>query len=111
VQNPLGALRGFCALSRKSKPVLDRIGQLPRVLVLDFAEVPIVDSTAAKALEKFAERLTSAGSSVFLTGAAPAVRRSLVRAGLRKPLVRYAKSIEQAKDFARSRMEGGAEVA
>jgi SulP family sulfate permease len=30
--------------------VLDRIGQLPRVLVLDFSDVPIVDSTAAKSL-------------------------------------------------------------
>ena len=87
--------------------VLDRIGQLPRVLVLDFAEVPIVDSTAAKALEKFAERLTTAGCAVFLTGTTPSVRRSLVRAGLRKPLVRCAKSIEQAKTFARTQLERG----
>ncbi|HSD93080.1 MAG TPA: sulfate permease [Methyloceanibacter sp.] len=86
--------------------VLDRIGQLPHVLVLDFAEVPVVDSTAAKALEKFAERLASAGSRVFLTGTTPAVRHALLRAGLRKPLVRYAKSIEQAKGFARSRLVG-----
>ena len=88
--------------------VLDRLGQYPRALVLDFAEVPIVDSTAAKALEKFAERLASAGSAVFLTGTTPVVRRSLLRAGLRKPLVRYARSIEQAKSFARSRLESQA---
>jgi SulP family sulfate permease len=82
--------------------VLDRIGQLPRVMVLDFSDVPIVDSTAAKALEKFAERLTHAGTKVILTGGSISVRRSLLRAGLGKPLVRYAKSIEQALTYARA---------
>ena len=82
--------------------VLDRIGQLPRVMVLDFSDVPIVDSTAAKALEKFAERLAHAGTEVILTGASIGVRRALLRAGLGKPLVRYAKSAEQAVAQARA---------
>jgi SulP family sulfate permease len=81
---------------------LDRIGQLPRVMVLDFSDVPIVDSTAAKALEKFAEKLTHAGTEVVLTGASIGVRRSLLRAGLGKPLVRYARSAEQAVASARA---------
>jgi SulP family sulfate permease len=85
--------------------VLDRIGQLPRVMVLDFSDVPIVDSTAAKALEKFAERLANAGTEVILTGASIGVRRSLLRAGLGKPLVRYAKSAEQALAYARAARE------
>jgi len=73
--------------------VLDRIGKQPRVLVLDFSDVPIVDSTAANALEKFAEKLARAGTLVFLTGASPSVRRSLLKAGLRKPLIRYARTL------------------
>jgi len=76
--------------------VLERIGQMPRVLVLDFSEVPMVDSTAAKALLRFATKLTGAGSGVYLVGAVPGVRRELLRAGLKKPLVRYARSAEQA---------------
>ena len=76
--------------------VLERIGQMPRVLVLDFSEVPMVDSTAAKALLRFAAKLTGAGSGVYLVGAVPGVRRELLRAGLKKPLVRYARSAEQA---------------
>lgn len=76
--------------------VLDRIGANPRVLVLDFADVPIVDSTAAKAIEKLAARLARTGTVVMLTGASRQVRRELLRAGLRKPMVRYAKSVEQA---------------
>lgn len=81
--------------------VLDRIGQRPRVLVLDFSEVPIVDSTAAKTLLRFAEKLTRAGAMVFLVGANPGVRRALLQAGLKKPLVRHAKSVEQALAFAK----------
>ncbi|HUU65861.1 MAG TPA: SulP family inorganic anion transporter [Methyloceanibacter sp.] len=76
--------------------VLERIGSRPRVLVLDFSEVPMVDSTAAKSLLRFAEKLTKAGALVFLAGAAPGVRRELLQVGLKKPLVRYAKSVEQA---------------
>ena len=76
--------------------VLERIGQMPRVLVLDFSEVPMVDSTAAKALSRFAEKLVKSGTMVFLVGATPGVRRALIQAGLRKPLVRYARSAEQA---------------
>ena len=81
--------------------VLERIGQRPRVLVLDFSEVPIVDSTAAKTLLRFAEKLTRAGAMVFLVGANPGVRRALLQAGLKKPLVRHAKSVEQALAFAK----------
>lgn len=81
--------------------VLDRIGVLPRLLVLDFSEVPIVDSTAAKTLLRFAERMSKDGAVVFLTGAAPSVRRALLSAGLKKPLVRYAKSTAQALTYAR----------
>ncbi len=76
--------------------VLERIGERPRVLVLDFSEVPMVDSTAAKTLLRFAEKLAKAGAMVYLAGATPAVRRELLQVGLKKPLVRYAKSVEQA---------------
>ncbi|MBM3544078.1 MAG: STAS domain-containing protein [Alphaproteobacteria bacterium] len=82
--------------------VLERIGQQPRVLVLDFSDVPMVDSTAARALENFAHKLAHAGTLVFLAGTTSRVRRSLLRAGLYKPLVRYAKSAEQAVAFGRT---------
>jgi SulP family sulfate permease len=85
--------------------VLERIGEMPRVLVLDFSEVPIVDSTAAKALQRFAEKLTKSGSMVFLAGASPGVRRVLIQAGLAKPLVRYAKSAEQAVSLAKPKID------
>lgn len=76
--------------------VLDRIGAHPKTFVLDFAEVPLVDSTAAKALESFVHKLRYAGTEVYFTSARKNVRRTLLAAGLRKPLVRYASSIEDA---------------
>jgi SulP family sulfate permease len=84
--------------------VLERIGQLPRILVLDFSDVPMVDSTAAKALSRFAEKLAKSGTTVFLVGATPGVRRELIQAGLRKPLVRYARSAEQAVAVAKPKV-------
>jgi SulP family sulfate permease len=85
--------------------VLDRIGQFPRVLVLDFSDVPIVDSTAAKSLERFAQKLSYAGTHVVIAGTSRTVRRSLLLVGLRKPLVRYARSAKQAVALARAGAE------
>jgi SulP family sulfate permease len=76
--------------------VLDRIGAHPKAFILDFAEVPLVDSTAANALEGFVRRLRNAGTAVYFTSARKGVRRTLLQAGLRRPLVIYAPSIADA---------------
>jgi SulP family sulfate permease len=47
----------FFASTARISQVLERIGELPRVFVLDFSEVPFIDSTAAHALASFANRL------------------------------------------------------
>ena len=76
--------------------VLEQIGQHPKLFVLDFTEVPLVDSSAAKVLEGFAHKLHQSGTRVYFAGANKRVRRSLLMAGLRKPLVRYASTPELA---------------
>jgi SulP family sulfate permease len=76
--------------------VLDRIGARPELLVLDFSSVPLVDSTAAKTLEAFVLKHRHSGTSIYFAGAAKSVRRTLLIAGLRKPLVRYASSAKDA---------------
>ena len=83
--------------------VLDRIGAHPKTFVLDFAEVPLVDSTAAKALEGFVHKLRRAGTAVYFTSARKGVRRTLLLAGLRRPIVTYASSIEDAVAVSRRR--------
>ena len=76
--------------------VLDRMGERPKVFVFDFSDVPLVDSTAVKALEAFAHKLQSAGTRVYVAGARKSVRRALLIAGLRRPLVHYASSAAEA---------------
>lgn len=68
------------------------MGQTPRVLVLDFEDVPLIDSTAAHSLVAFVNKIKRSGSSVVFAAARPAVRRALILAGLKPPLVRYAAS-------------------
>jgi sulfate permease, SulP family len=76
--------------------VLDRIGQRPKIFVLDFSDVPLIDSTAAKTLDAFAHKLHGGGTAVLFAGARVNVRRTLLAAGLRPPLVGYAGSVEDA---------------
>jgi SulP family sulfate permease len=76
--------------------VLDRIGEHPKVFVLDFTDVPLVDTTAAKSLESFVEKLHRSGTSVYFAGARQSVRRTLLAAGLHRPLVCYAATAEDA---------------
>ncbi|WP_395623448.1 SulP family inorganic anion transporter [Sphingomonas daechungensis] len=76
---------------------LERIGKMPRAFVLDFDSVPLVDATAAKSLEAFARRLQALGSTLYIAGARVAVRRALLRAGLREPHVHFVESVQQAR--------------
>ncbi|MCB1550293.1 MAG: SulP family inorganic anion transporter, partial [Hyphomicrobiaceae bacterium] len=94
----------FFGATASISSVLDRIGQSPRVFVLDLTEVPLIDSTGANALESFALKLHRAGTHVYLAGASKPVRRTLLRAGLRKPHVRYVATVEDA--LARRRQKG-----
>jgi len=89
-----GAL--FFGATAAVNSVLDGIGWSPKLFVLDFSQVPIVDSTAAKALEGFARKLRHAGTVIYFSGGSKSVRRTLLAAGLRKPLIRYAGTAEDA---------------
>jgi len=83
--------------------VLDRIGDTHRVLVLDLAEVTLVDSSAANMIEGLAAKARRRGVVVYLSGARPGLRRALLAQGLRPPMVRYAPSVEAALAGARRR--------
>lgn len=90
----------FFAATATVRGVLDRIGEHPKVFILDFSDVPLVDSTAANSLEGFVQKLDRAGTKVYFTSARRGVRRTLLRAGLRAPLVTYAATIDSAVEAA-----------
>ncbi|MDX2202984.1 MAG: SulP family inorganic anion transporter, partial [Hyphomicrobiaceae bacterium] len=82
--------------------VLDGISKLPSAFVLDFENVPLVDTSAAKVLRSTVAKLARAGTAVYFTGAKPGVRAVLLKAGLRAPEVQYLPSVADAEEAARA---------
>ncbi|MEC5322505.1 SulP family inorganic anion transporter [Aurantimonas sp. A3-2-R12] len=76
--------------------VLDRIADTHRALIIDFAAVPFLDSTAANTLEGLAHKATRRGVKVVLTGTSHEIRKDLFLHGIKPPLVSYEPSIDKA---------------
>jgi len=93
----------FFGAANRLATTLSRIGRRPKFLVLDFDQVPLVDTTGATALKSVIEEAEDQGTAIILSGMARPVRRSLVRFGIKRPEVRVATSptIEAALDRAR----------
>lgn len=69
--------------------VLDQIGARPKIVVLDVSGMLFIDSTAARAVERFAERLKRSGVHLKIAGADRKVRHELIKAGVRAPLAQF----------------------
>jgi SulP family sulfate permease len=76
--------------------VLDGIADRHKAFVVDFAAVPLLDSTAANAMHRMAVKAKRKGVRLFITGASRTVRRELLKHGLRPPLAKYRDSISRA---------------
>jgi SulP family sulfate permease len=76
--------------------VLDRIQDNHKALIVDFSSVPFLDSTGANMIEGLAYKAHRRGVALWLTGASRDIRRVFLTHGLKKPLVRYAATVEDA---------------
>lgn len=76
--------------------VLDRIQDSHKALVVDFSAVPFLDSTGANMIEGLAHKAHRRDVALWLTGASRDIQRVFVTHGLKRPLVHYAASIEDA---------------
>lgn len=76
--------------------VLDRIADQHKAFVIDFAAVPFIDSTAANTIEGVARKAARHGVILLISGATPAVRKTLGQHGVKGPAVHYERSIEEA---------------
>ena len=76
--------------------VLDSIADRPGAFILDFSDVPFVDSSGARSFELLARKMERTGGHLVLTGASPEVRRNLLAQGLREPHVRWRASVTDA---------------
>jgi SulP family sulfate permease len=88
----------FFGATASVSAALDRIGRYPRTFVFDLTDAPLVDSTAAKALDAFAHKLRRSGTQVCVGGARPSVRRALLSVGLREPEVWYTATAAEARE-------------
>src|SRR6185312_6828546 len=82
----------FFGATARVLQALERVGATPRIFVLDFTDVPLIDSTAARSLVAFVNKLRRAGTAVYFTAARKNVHRVLNQAGLKPPLVSFAAS-------------------
>lgn len=76
--------------------VLDRIADTHRVLVLDLAAVPFIDSSAVHAIEGLLHKTGKRGVRVIVTGTTHALREALFAFGIKPPLVSYERDLEVA---------------
>jgi SulP family sulfate permease len=84
--------------------VLDRGGAWPKAFILDFAGVPLVDSTGANALRGLIQKLHRSGARVYFTGTRAPMRQVLVAAGLDQQTVHYADRIDEAFRLAKAEL-------
>ena len=76
--------------------VLDRIQDIHKALIIDFSAVPFLDSTGANMIEGLARKARKQGVALWLTGASRDIQRVFVAHGLKKPLVDYAATSDEA---------------
>lgn len=77
--------------------VLDRIADQPRVLIVDFSEVPFIDTSGAHSIEVLARKMHRIGSRLVIAGASPEVRHVLMSQGVGRPHVTYRKDALEAQ--------------
>lgn len=84
----------FFGASARLSTLLDKVTEQPRAFVLDFSDVPFIDSTGARAFELLAHKIARKGGRLFLTATRPDVRQSLIHAGVDAPLVQFLPDLE-----------------
>lgn len=83
--------------------VLDRIQDTHKALIVDFSSVPFLDSTGANMVEGLANKAREQGVTLWLTGATRNIQRVFVIHGLKRPLVHYAATVDEALEQLRER--------
>ena len=102
-----GAL--FLGATASIGSVLDRIQDTHKALIVDFSAVPFLDSTGANMIEGLAHKSQKQGVALWLTGARRDIKRVFVTHGLKRPLVHYAATVDEALTQVRDGSNGNQE--
>lgn len=79
----------FFGAAARLGTVLDQVSEHPRAFVVDFAGVPLTDSSGAYSMALLARKMARRGGRLVISGARPEVRRALHRAGVHGDQVRF----------------------
>jgi SulP family sulfate permease len=88
--------------------VLGGLAGTRRAFVVDFAAVPFLDSTAANVMSQVAAKAKRQGIRLYITGALPTVRRTLLTHGVRPPRAKFRETIARAIADAKGQQEQSA---
>lgn len=86
---------------------LDRLDKRARAYVIDFSEVSMIDSSGAATIEGFMHKAHGRKAPVYIVGARPAIRRTLLVHGIKPPHVRFRNDLTEAVGAAHSRTSHG----
>jgi SulP family sulfate permease len=98
----------FFGAAASVSAVLERIADAHRGLVIDFAEVPFIDSSAANTVEGIVHKAARRGVRVVLTGTNHDMRIHLFAQGIKPPLVGYESSVAMGVQKLRHALEEAA---
>ncbi len=103
IQGPL-----FFGAAQKAMGALETVEGGVKVVILDLADVPVIDATGLVALESAIARLNDDGVKVILAGVGGQVLHAFARAGWRdrKGRLRIFQSFENAVERAREQVAG-----
>jgi len=82
---------------------LDRIGEHPKSYIVDFADVPMLDSSAAAMIDGIVRNAARQGARLYVTGLRPSVRQTLTAHGITTPQVQFLETVDSAIAVARGR--------
>ena len=77
--------------------LMDKIADKPRVLIVDFAEVPFIDTSGAHSIEVLGRKIARQGGLLVIAGASPEVRAMLVSQHVTAPTVAYRANAQEAQ--------------
>ncbi|ESY78513.1 SulP family sulfate transporter [Mesorhizobium sp. LNHC220B00] len=86
--------------------VLDQLALERKNIILDFAAVPFLDSTAATIVETSVRKTVKAGLRYFIAGASPGVKQALALRGVLSPQVQFTSSVAEAQQQLRKLLLG-----
>ncbi|MCW1931516.1 SulP family inorganic anion transporter [Pararhodobacter zhoushanensis] len=84
--------------------VLERIADTHRVMIIDFADAALVDSTALHTVEGLVTTASRRNVAVILTGASQETLTQFAAHGLQPPMVEIAGTVQEGVTLARKRL-------